>query len=135
MKNMLTGHGSDFVVQLLIRRPLSPSFLGRCFSRKAQPLQKRDGCSPEFPFLRAHFMIFMIFRSSSSLKMRVNLIIFFILRGGSRGRVHPRRDYLRFSNTTGIAKKKKTMWFIGVEVEQETSAPPPKKNPGSTPDP
>ena len=27
--------------------------------------------------------------------------------------------------------KKKTMWFIGVEVEQETSAPPPKKNPGS----
>ena len=29
--------------------------------------------------------------------------------------------------------KKKTMWFIGVEVEQETSAPPPKKNPGSTP--
>ena len=28
-------------------------------------------------------------------------------------------------------KKKKAMWFIGVEVEQETSAPPPKKNPGS----
>ena len=25
------------------------------------------------------------------------------------------------------------MWFIGVEVEQEMSAPPPKKNPGSTP--
>ena len=23
------------------------------------------------------------------------------------------------------------MWFIGVEVEQETSAPLPKKNPGS----
>ena len=40
---------------------------------------------------------------------------------------HPRDD-LRFSNTTGILqKKKKTMWFIGVEVEQETSAPPPKK--------
>ena len=84
---MLTGHGSCFVVQLLIRRPLSPSFLGRCFSRKAQPLQKRDGFSPEFPFLRAHFMIFMIFRSSSSLKMRVYFINFFILRGGSRGRV------------------------------------------------
>ena len=79
MKNMLTSHGSGFVVQLLIRRPLSPSFLGRCFSRKAQPLQKRDSCSPEFPFLRAHFMIFMIFRSSSSLKMRVYFIIFFIL--------------------------------------------------------
>ena len=26
------------------------------------------------------------------------------------------------------------MWFIGVEVEQKTSAPPPKKNPGSAPD-
>ena len=25
------------------------------------------------------------------------------------------------------------MWFIGVEVEQETSARPPKKNPGSAP--
>ena len=29
---------------------------------------------------------------------------------------------------------KKTMWFIGVEVEQETSAPPPEKNPGSAPE-
>ena len=26
------------------------------------------------------------------------------------------------------------MWFIGVEVEQETSAPTPEKNPGSAPD-
>ena len=25
------------------------------------------------------------------------------------------------------------MWVIGVEVEQETGAPPPKKNPGSAP--
>ena len=25
------------------------------------------------------------------------------------------------------------MWFIGVEVEQETGAPLPKKNPGSAP--
>ena len=31
--------------------------------------------------------------------------------------------------------QKKTMWFIGVEVEQKTSAPPPKKNPGSAPVP
>ena len=38
----------------------------------------------------------------------------------------PPGDNLRFSNTTGIMQKK-TMWFIGVEVEQETSAPPPKK--------
>ena len=29
--------------------------------------------------------------------------------------------------------KRKTMWFIGVEVEQKTSPPPNKKNPGSTP--
>ena len=53
-------------------------------------------------------------------------------RGRSRGRVQgvrtpPPRDDLRFSNTTGILPKKKTMWLIGVEVEQETSAPPPKK--------
>ena len=32
----------------------------------------------------------------------------------------PPRDDLPFSNTTGIL-------FIGVEVEQDTSAPPPKK--------
>ena len=49
----------------------------------------------------------------------------FSCRGGSRGRVQGVR--LWFSNTTGILqKKKKTMWFIGVEVEQEVSAPPPK---------
>ena len=56
-----------------------------------------------------------------------------LYRGGSRGRVQgvrtpPPGDDLRFSNTTGILKKK-TMWFIGVEVEQKTSALPPKKNP------
>ena len=56
------------------------------------------------------------------------------LGGGCRGCAppHPPKDDLQFSNTTGILQKK-TMWFIGVEVEQETSAPPPKKNPGSTP--
>ena len=63
-------------------------------------------------------------------------------RGGSRGRVQgvrtppppppPPRDDLRFCDTTGILRKK-TTWFIGVEVEQETSAPPPKKNRGSAP--
>ena len=26
------------------------------------------------------------------------------------------------------------MWFIGVQVEQETSAPTPQKNPGSAPE-
>ena len=44
----------------------------------------------------------------------------------------PPPDVLRFSYTTGILQKK-TMWLIGVEEEQETSAPPPKKNPGSAP--
>ena len=45
----------------------------------------------------------------------------------------PPGDDLRFSNTTGILSKKKTLRFIGVEVEQEKSAPPPKNNPGSAP--
>ena len=55
-----------------------------------------------------------------------------LTRGGSRGRVQgvcippSPRDNLRFSNTTGILQKE-TMWFIGVEVEEETSAPSPKK--------
>ena len=58
-------------------------------------------------------------------------------RGGSTERVQgvrtpPPGDGLRFSFTTGILQKKK-LWFIGVEVEQETKAPPPKKNPGSAP--
>ena len=61
-----------------------------------------------------------------------------IFRGRSRegtGGTHPPpQDNLRFCNTTGILqKKKKAMWFIGVEVEQETSAPPPKKIPGYAP--
>ena len=34
-----------------------------------------------------------------------------------------------------VFRKKKTMRFIGVEVEQETSAPPPRKDPGSAPVP
>ena len=55
------------------------------------------------------------------------------LGGGCRGRAPPPppplpRDDLRFSNTTGILKKKKKpVWFIGVEVEQEASAPLLKK--------
>ena len=57
-------------------------------------------------------------------------------RGGSRGRVQgvrppPRRTAVFLY--TWYSAKKKTMWFIGVEVEQETSAPPPKKYPGSAP--
>ena len=49
---------------------------------------------------------------------------------GCRGCAPPPREM-----TCGflIQPPQKTMWFIGVEVEQETSAPPPKKNPGSAP--
>ena len=32
-----------------------------------------------------------------------------------------------YYNWYSVKKKKKTMWFIGFDVEQETSAPPPKK--------
>ena len=58
-------------------------------------------------------------------------------RGGCRGRVQgvrppaprpPPRDDLRFSNTTGILQKKKLCGLL-----EETSAPPPEKNPGSAP--
>ena len=62
------------------------------------------------------------------------------LRGGSRGRVQEVRTPPFPEMTCGfliqlVFCKKKTMWFIGVEVEQETSAPPPKNNPGSAPRP
>ena len=58
------------------------------------------------------------------------------IRGGSRGRVQGVRTPPEM--TCGfliqlVFCKKKTMWFIGVEVEQETSAPPTEKNPGSAP--
>ena len=60
-------------------------------------------------------------------------------RGGSRGRVQgvrttPPEMTCGFLIQLVFCKEKKTMWFIGVEVEQETSAPPPKKNPGSAPE-
>ena len=42
-------------------------------------------------------------------------------RGGSRGRVQGVRTPPGYNWCS--AKKKKTMWFIGVEVEQETSEP------------
>ena len=44
------------------------------------------------------------------------------------------RDDLRFSNATKILQKNINYdGFIGLEVEQETSAPPPNKKPGSAP--
>ena len=53
------------------------------------------------------------------------------LGGGCRGCAPPPEMTCGFLIQLVFCKK--TMWFIGVEVEQETSAPPPKKNPGSAP--
>ena len=65
-----------------------------------------------------------------------------IIRGGSRGRVqgvrtpHPPKMTCGFLIQLVFCKKKNKNYVgvIGIEVEQETSAPPPKKNPGSAPD-
>ena len=70
--------------------------------------------------------------------MRLQVIHRSVLgRGGSRGRVQgvrpPPEMTCGFLIQLVFCKKKKTMWFIGIEVEQETSAPYPKKYPGSAP--
>ena len=54
------------------------------------------------------------------------------VRGGSRWRVQgvhasPKMTCGVLMQLVFCKKKKKTLWIIGVEVEQETSAPPPKK--------
>ena len=53
------------------------------------------------------------------------------LGGGCRGLRTPPEMTCGFLIQLVFCRKKK--WFIGVEVEQETSAPPPRKNPGSAP--
>ena len=55
------------------------------------------------------------------------------LRRGCRGCAPPSRRWPAVFFYNWYSAKKKTMWFIGVEVEKETKAPPPKKNPGSAP--
>ena len=57
-----------------------------------------------------------------------------IYRGGSRGRVQGVRTPPPPPEMTCGFLIQLAFWFIGVEVEQEMSAPPPKKNPGSAPD-
>ena len=47
------------------------------------------------------------------------------LGGGCRGCASPPSPEMSCGFL--VLCQKKTMWFIGVEVEQETSAPPPKK--------
>ena len=55
------------------------------------------------------------------------------LGGGCRGCAPPLPEMTCGFLIQLVFRQKKTMWFIGVEVEQETSAPPPKKIPGSAP--
>ena len=56
------------------------------------------------------------------------------LGGGCRGCAPPLSLEMTFGFLIQLVfYKKKTVWFIDVEVEQETSAPPPKRNPGSAP--
>ena len=55
------------------------------------------------------------------------------LGGGCRGAHPPSPEMTCGFLIQLVFYEKKTMWFTGVEVEQETSAPPPKKNPGSAP--
>ena len=71
---------------------------------------------------------------SSLLIKRTQVYVQGRIQGEGAGGAHPPRDAMRFSKTTGILQQKQNMWFIGVEVEQETNAPPPRKNPGSAPD-
>ena len=83
-------------------------------------------------FLKVDYFIVLIWNIQSPHEDNLLSCEMYKIRSGSRGRVQgvctpPPRDYLQFSNTTGILPKKITMWFIGVEVEQETSAPLLKK--------
>ena len=55
------------------------------------------------------------------------------LGGGCRGCARPPEMACGFLIQLVFCQQKKTMWFIGVEEEQETSVPRPKKNPGSAP--
>ena len=49
------------------------------------------------------------------------------LGGGCKGCAPPSPEMTCGFLNNWYSAKKKTMWFIGVDVEQETSAPPPKK--------
>ena len=56
------------------------------------------------------------------------------LGGGCRECAHPPSPEMTCDFLIQLVLcEKKTMWFIGVEVKQETSAPAPKKIPGSAP--
>ena len=83
-----------------------------------------------------------VLRQKKKLRVTNQKIVkaYFRSRGGSRGRmqgVHtppPSHEMTCGFLIQLVFCQKKTMWFIGVEVEQETSAPSPKKNPRSAPE-
>ena len=96
-------------------------------------IHKNAKTSTNFTSIQPATFIGLLIRPDASFFF----LCYAIVRGGPRGTVQGVRtlpwDDLRFSNTTGILPKKTTL-LIGVEEEQETSAPLPKKNPGSAPD-
>ena len=108
--------------------PLSPLRWGKTGNKNGQ-LVWRHCCETS-----CAAMMRMFPPTNQTYLQQIRLLSGADLGGGRRGCAPPSPwDDLRFSNITGILQGKKTMWFIGVEVEQETSAPPPKKNPGSAP--
>ena len=86
-----------------------------------------------FPFLFVHCNTnpypFILTRSLKKARLSAGAD----LGGGCRGCAPPPPEMMYGFLIQLVFCKKKTMWFIGVEVEQETSAPPPEKNPGSAP--
>ena len=94
-------------------------------------------CKRREVYMKAMFNL----RRSIYVKMPSVPFLGTICRGWSRGRVQGVRIPPPPKMTGGFLiqllfckKKKKTIWFIDVEVEQETSATPPKKNSWSAPD-
>ena len=84
--------------------------------------------------LATSFATLMLNELKSNVALFTTQIKPTLLRGGSRGRVQGVPPLPKV--TCGFLiqlvfckkKKKKKKWFIGVEVEQETSAPPPLLN-------
>ena len=86
----------------------------------------------EYNFLYNTFFFFFGSKNTPSIDQLLNTLRI----GGSGGRCRgcaplpppPEMTCGFLIQLVLVFCKKKAMWFIGVEVEQETSAPPPKKN-------
>ena len=86
---------------------------------------KRDGISAiTFEAAQIHFL--------SDVFVAVAVVVA-CLGGGCRGCAPLPEMTCGFLIQLVFCKKKNTRRFTGFEVEQETSAPPPKKDPGSAP--